>query len=399
MQNINQKYSIDIYSYNSEYIKTAKNNNDMKILLLGEASFVHSTLRKGFEALGHNVTLVSAGCIWDCPRDIDLSRDMRWGKLSGLKVIWQILRNIKLFVGNDIVQMNDFHTIPLKLGWNELFFKFIKRFNKKVVRGCWGDDSVVFDAQAQGILAYSDTHIGTKAINVEENKWRLEEQQLPEFVSCFQYVNKHADAFAACLYEYYVYYYNKEEYRSRLYYMSLPMEIPNAKDIRVKGTQWPIKVLVGIQTRRDYIKGAGIISELVEKIAVEHPDKVVVKKVHDVPYPEYCKMLAESDVLVDQLYSYTPSMNSLAAMARGTVVIGGGEEDYYNFIGEKELRPIINVRPCQDEYNMNVLRESLLTPGRISQLSRESVAFVRKHHDYMKVSKQYIEMFLNVLSK
>ena len=396
---MNQKYSIDIYSYNSEYIKTAKNNNDMKILLLGEASFVHSTLRKGFEALGHNVTLVSSGCVRNCPRDIDLSRDMRWGKLSGLKVIWQILRNIKLFVGNDIVQMNDFHTIPLKLGWNELFFKFIKRFNKKVVRGCWGDDSVVFDAQAQGILAYSDTHIGTKAINVEENKWRLEEQQLPEFVSCFQYVNKHADAFAACLYEYYVYYYNKEEYRSRLYYMSLPMEIPNAKDIRVKGTQWPIKVLVGIQTRRDYIKGAGIISELVEKIAVEHPDKVVVKKVHDVPYPEYCKMLAESDVLVDQLYSYTPSMNSLAAMARGTVVIGGGEEDYYNFIGEKELRPIINVRPCQDEYNMNVLSEALLTPGRISQLSRESVAFVRKHHDYMKVSKQYIEMFLNVLSK
>ena len=81
---------------------------------------------------------MSAGCVRNCPRDIDLSRDMRWGKLSGLKVIWQILRNIKLFVGNDIVQMNDFHTIPLKLGWNELFFKFIKRFNKKVVRGCWG---------------------------------------------------------------------------------------------------------------------------------------------------------------------------------------------------------------------------------------------------------------------
>ena len=108
-------------------------------------------------------------------------------------------------------------------------------------------------------------------------------------------------------------------------------------------------------------------------------------------------MLAESDVLVDQLYSYTPSMNSLAAMARGTVVIGGGEEDYYNFIGEKELRPIINVRPCQDEYNMNVLR-ALLTPGRISELSRESVTFVRKHHDYMKVSRQYVEMYEKLLS-
>ena len=56
----------------------------MKILLLGEASFVHSTLRNGFEALGHNVTLVSAGCIWDCPRDIDLSRNMRLGYLEDI---------------------------------------------------------------------------------------------------------------------------------------------------------------------------------------------------------------------------------------------------------------------------------------------------------------------------
>lgn len=364
----------------------------MNILLLGEASFVHSTLRKGFGELGHKVTLVSAGCIWDCPRDIDISRNMRWGKLSGLKVIWTILKNLNVFIGNDIVQMNDFHTIPLKLGWNELFFKFIKRFNKKVVRGCWGDDSVVFDAQAQGILAYSDTHIGTNAINVEENKWRIEEQHLPEFVSCCRYVNSHSDAFAACLYEYYVYY-NRDEYRSRLHYLPLPIEIPEAKDIRVKGAQWPIKVLVGIQKRRDFIKGASIIASFLEKIAAEHPDKVVVNKVYDVPYNEYCKMLEEADVLVDQLYSYTPAMNSLAAMARGTVVIGGGEEDYYDFIGEKELRPIINVRPCQDEYNMNVLRDALLTPGRISQLSRQSADFVRKHHDYMKVSKLYIEMY------
>ena len=92
--------------------------------MLGEASFVHSTLRKGLEQLGPEVTLVSAGCIWNCPRDIDVGRDMRWGKLSGLKVVWQILRHLKLFIGNDIVQMNDFHTMPLKLGWNKLFFQF-----------------------------------------------------------------------------------------------------------------------------------------------------------------------------------------------------------------------------------------------------------------------------------
>lgn len=365
--------------------------------MLGEASFVHSTLRKGFKALGHDVTLVSAGSIWDCPRDIDMSRNMRWGKLSGLEVVWKIVSNIRVFVGNDIVQMNDSHTIPLRLRWNELFFKFLKRFNKRVVRGCWGDDIIVFGAQERGVLAYSDTHVGTTAINVEQNKERIAEQNLPEFVSCCRYVNSHVDAFAACLYEYYVYY-DIPEYHKRLHYMPLPMEIPAAVDIKVKGKQWPVKVLVGIQKKRDFIKGAGLIATLVERIAAENPDKVVVRRVSDVPYNDYCRMLDEADVLVDQLYSYTPSMNSLAAMARGTVIIGGGEEEYYDFIGEKELRPIINVRPLQDEYNMNVLREALLTPGRISLLSRQSVAFVRKHHDYMAVSRQYINMYESLLS-
>ena len=51
-----------------------------------------------------------------------------------------------------------------------------------------------------------------------------------------------------------------------------------------------------------------------------------------------------------------------------------------------------------DEYNLNVLRKALLTPGRISEMSRDSAAFVRKHHDYMKVSRQYIEMYDGLLS-
>ena len=44
----------------------------MKILLLGEASFVHSTLRKGFSELDHDVILMSDGNKRNnCPRDID----------------------------------------------------------------------------------------------------------------------------------------------------------------------------------------------------------------------------------------------------------------------------------------------------------------------------------------
>lgn len=368
----------------------------MRILLLGEASFVHSTLRKGFKELGHDVILMSDGNNGrECPRDIDMKRNMKWGKLGGLGVLLKLLANIRMLFGNDIVQIHNCQFVPLRMWWNEILLAILKFGNKKVVKYCLGDDVVVIKRQAEGVLRYSDTHIGKKAINEKENCLRIEEQLLPEYIHCCNYANEMADALIPCLYEYFVYY-DLPEYHNRLHYMPLPMEIPRCNGNR-KTTGKQVKVLIGIQKKRDYLKGASIISDLVEKIALEYPDKVEVKKVFDVPYEEYLPMLDEADVLVDQLYSYTPSMNSLAAMAHGTVVIGGGEEEFYEFIGEKTLRPIINVRPEDDENNLDVLRKVLLDPVKIESLKREGIEFVRKHHDYLKICGKHIELYKRLL--
>ena len=56
----------------------------MKILLVGESSLLHNTLKKGLVELGHQVTLMSDGNDWhNSPRDIDLRRNMeRYGKME-----------------------------------------------------------------------------------------------------------------------------------------------------------------------------------------------------------------------------------------------------------------------------------------------------------------------------
>ena len=95
----------------------------MKILLVGESSMLHNTLKKGLTERGHNVTLMSDGNDWhDSPRDIDLRRNMRWGKLSGLKVLWNIFYNISKVCGNDIVQLHNYTFVPLLGGWNRIMF-------------------------------------------------------------------------------------------------------------------------------------------------------------------------------------------------------------------------------------------------------------------------------------
>ena len=129
-----------------------------------------------------------------------------------------------------------------------------------------------------------------------------------------------------------------------------------------------------------------------KRVAKEHTGRIEIRMAENVPFATYCTMMDESDVLLDQLYSYTPSMNSLLAMSKGIIVIGGGEPENYEILGETELRPIINVQPnYQSVYDE--LEQLILHPERISDLKKQSVEYVRRHHDYLKVAEQYIKFY------
>ena len=379
----------------------------MKILLIGEASFLHNTLKKGLLERGHRVTTMSDGNGWhDAPRDIDLRRDGRLGKLGGLRVVWQLLRHLPQLCGNDVVQIHNYQFVPLMYRWNTLLLRFLKLTNRRVVKGCFGDDPQIFRRQAQGVPAYSDTYWSGQLQNADQHRDRIAEVIEHGAEASWRKTTHMADALVACLYEYWLDY-NEPPYAAKLHYIPLPMEC--AEMVRCVGNDTPsthnsqlapshpLTILIGLQPKRDFMKGAMKIAAFVEEVAHRHPGKVQIKYVEGVPYDEYMHLLAEADVLVDQLYSYTPSMNSLAAMARGTVVIGGGEEEYYEFIGEDTLRPIINVRPdVPDEENIATIERALFTDGMLERMAQESVEFVHKYHDYRLVAKQYEQLYYSL---
>ena len=399
----------------------------MKILLIGEASFLHNTLKKGLVERGHRVTTMSDGNGWhDAPRDIDLRRDGRWGKLGGLRVVWQLLRHLPQLCGNDVVQIHNYQFVPLMYRWNTLLLRFLKLTNRRVVKGCFGDDPQIFRRQAQGVPAYSDTSWSGQLQNAELHRDRIAEVIEHGAEASWCKTTHMADALVACLYEYWLDY-NEPPYAAKLHYIPLPMECeemvrwcdgemvkcvgndtlspshPNDSQLPTNLTTSPphhLTILIGLQPKRDFMKGAMKIATFVEEVARRHPGKVQIKYVEGVPYDEYMHLLAEADVLVDQLYSYTPSMNSLAAMARGTVVIGGGEEEYYEFIGEDTLRPIINVRPdVPDEENIAAIERALFTDGTLERMAQESIQFVHKYHDYRHVAEQYEQLYRSLLAK
>lgn len=196
----------------------------MKILLIGEASFLHNTLKKGLVERGHRVTTMSDGNGWhDAPRDIDLRRDGRWGKLGGLRVVWQLLRHLPQLCFNDVVQIHNYQFVPLMYRWNTLLLRFLKLTNRRVVKGCFGDDPQIFRRQAQGVPTYSDTYWSGQLQNAELHRDRIAEVVEHGAEASWRKTTRMADALVACLYEYWLDY-NEPPYAAKLHYIPLPIE-------------------------------------------------------------------------------------------------------------------------------------------------------------------------------
>ena len=85
-------------------------------------------------------------------------------------------------------------------------------------------------------------------------------------------------------------------------------------------------------------------------------------------------------------------MNSLLAMSKGIIDIGGGEPENYSILGEDELRPIINVEPYEQSV-YDTLEQLIMHPERITELKRQSVEYIKRHHDYIKVARQYEQFY------
>ena len=132
-----------------------------------------------------------------------------------------------------------------------------------------------------------------------------------------------------------------------------------------------------------------------EDVLHAHPDKMELIKAEGIPFNEYQKLMDGSDAILDQLYSYTPSMNPLLAMSKGLICIGGGEPENYEILKEKELHPIINVQPSYESV-YHELEQLILHPEQIPELKRQSIEYVRRHHDYIKVAKQYESKYRSV---
>ena len=129
-----------------------------------------------------------------------------------------------------------------------------------------------------------------------------------------------------------------------------------------------------------------------ERIAKNHADKCEILKAESVPFEEYRKMIDECDVLLDQLYGFSPGMNALLAMSKGKIVVGGAEEECYTINNEKELRPMVNVTPDEEDVYKK-LEWLVKNPDTIEKMQRDSLEYITRHHHSHKVAEEYLKFW------
>lgn len=367
----------------------------MRILLLGEYSNVHATLADGLRGLGHEVVVASNGDFWkDYPRDIDLVR--RPGALGGMRLMAKVLSCLPRWRGFDVVQL--INPLFLELRAERIFsiYRYLRRHNGCMILGAFGMDYYwVHENITRKPLRYSDFNFGPL---LREDKDSLS-QRRDWLGSSKERLNKmiaaDCDGIVAGLYEYWACYHPL--FPNKTTFIPFPIRPANGQhaDDTVHN---PLRIFIGISRSRSAYKGTDIMLAAARAVEKRYPDRVELRVVEGVPFNEYVQMMQDSDVILDQLYSYTPAMNALEAMNQGIVVVGGGEPENYSILNEAQLRPIVNVLPTYDSVYQQ-LCQLALHPERVPVLKRQGRDYISRHHDFMKVASQYEAFYIQQLKK
>lgn len=366
-----------------------------KILLLGDYSNCHRTLATGLRRLGCDVTQASSGSAWmDIERQIDLKR--RPGKLGGAMLYWRLrfgdLR--RLLRGYDVVAIHDPNFVELRPERLRGLFDRLRRENGKVFLTSMSTDIGYLDMveAKDSPLRYNEWFVDGKPSRMHlANPAKWDDWHEPTLAGYQRHVLENLDGAVSVLYEYQL---GMEHAlgKERVGYGGIPIDTSLFEPVALPERPERVKLFLGRDRTRKLMKGSDLLEVAARRVIEKYPEKAELTIVENRPYAEFVQLLKGAHVVLDQIYSYTPATTALMAMADGLNVVSGAEPEYYDFIGEKENRPIINA-PIELEALTQILESVVLHPELLAERGRRSREFVVKHNDCEVVARRFLDFW------
>ena len=360
----------------------------MKILLLGDYSNYQACLGKALRKLGHDTTVASDRAGWmNTEANVSLKRPFA-GPLGGAWLFASMMGNRRLR-GYDVVSLRCPAFVTLKPERLRYVFRQLKRYNGAVFLEGLSTDKVMMD-----YLLSADCGLRYHEYAYEGNSKALESDRNWQKGAMADYCEEVYDnvrGVTTALYEYQLAF-GKRFGEDNTAYTGIPIDLSEVRPVDHAVGEGKIRMFLGRHRERQDVKGTDRIGTVAEQIARDYPDKCRLEIVENVPYKEYVEKLRWADLVLDQLYSYTPATNALLAMASGQATLSGGEPEYYDFIGEKELKPVINAIPDEEKLYAT-LRECVLNPQIIKDAAAQGPEFVRRHNDSLLVARRHLDFW------
>lgn len=377
------------------------NIHKMKILLVGEYSRLHNSLKEGLLQLGHDVSILGQkDGFKDYPVDFPVTKKWDSGVLKKIKVgIYKIttfditsyftyrhfIKNKRQFSNFDIVQLineNSFHCTPyfeIKI-LNHLFQNNSKTF----LLSC-GDDylNVKYNFDHPEIKSVIQPFLLGK-IKPKEFQGVLKFRK-KSFEKLHHFIYKKSQGVIASDMDYHL------PLKNNPNYLGLIPNPVNFEKIAFKNLTIDDKIIIflGINNDTYYKKGSDFYEEALTIIQKKYPDKVEIIKTRSIPYNQYITLYDKAHILLDQIYAYDQGYNALEAMAKGKLVFTGAEKEFmqqYNLTQKVAINTLPDVA-----YLVEQLSFLIENPDEIIAIGKRARDFVEKEHNYITITERYLE--------
>lgn len=375
----------------------------MKILLVGEYSRLHNSLKEGLQLLGHQTTLIAAGDYFkNFPADINLYRKYDSGfskkikvglyKLFGIDITSlslkkQFFKHRQKLKDYDVVQLINESPLGATPKIEKQIISFLKQYNNKLFLLSCGTDYISVTYAYEKKFRYS---ILLPLFNgkVTEKKFAPILKYLkPEFKSLHDFVYENIVGVIASDLDYHI------PLKEHPKYLGLIPNPINTEKIVYTPNEIKKRVVIfhGINRANYLKKGNDYFDEALKIIQKKYDDKIHIEIVEDLPYSHYIETYNKAQIVLDQVLAYDQGYNALEAMAKGKVVFTGAEiefELYYNL----NKTVAINALPDANKIAKK-LEDLILNPEKITEIGRNARDFVEKEHHFLSIAKRYCEIW------
>lgn len=358
----------------------------MRILFFGDYSNLHACLAGELRRRGHEVCVISdAGKYMLTQRDIALER--KEGMMGSLKYLYQVSNLIPKLKGYDIVQLINPNFLSLRPGKIKYFFDLLKRQNRNIFLTLAGNDYYFVQACMQGdLFRFSEFRVGKEKTEFERTTRHGENWSSRQIELLNSYIYQNIDGAMSVLPEYDMA--ARPILGEKLAFTNIPIELSNLP-WRMPDFTAKLRIFIGMRGGMEIQKGTAQLLDIALRLQRELPERCEVEIARNLSLNEYLKRMSESHIVLDQLYSYSPGTNGFQAMALGPIAGTGAQPEFYEYIHHTGVEPLITLSPLEDTYNQ--LRQLILNPEPMQDMSKEARKIVEQNNDVAVVATKFEE--------